>query len=211
VDDNKFFKFLWRINAVLVMCTCLLLFGKFTYEKLYWRSGLPPSVTSNIETHGVDEKGETVVLEKWRYGDLQRVVGAPEFIVPFYSIWNVDEPSRHQRSLRNLLFVDADLKDSRWLLPDNQTHISSYDLLMSEDWDSVLAIVCVLDNSIYLSRPDGRELTQVIADSDRRIGHATIDDNYLVVFYLKDSVAYSAKIALSDFSIVETIALPPVE
>jgi hypothetical protein len=218
VDENRFFRFLWRINAILMLCALLLLIVKFVSEELDRRSQQPYEFPSNYATYELDERGETVVKERWRYGGPSEVRGASSFVLPLVSGGDAAEPSYQ---VRNLLFVDANLENGAWLLPDNQKHILSYEFLRFGDHDRVLAVLYEIkaaDNaeggnglSIYLSRPDGKELTPVVAGLDRSIGHAMTDERHLVVFYVKDGAAHSEKIALADFTVVESVALPPIE
>ena len=153
--------------------------------------------------------------------------GASGFVVPLYSTWTPDEPRLEYASLRNLLFVDANLKGTRWLLPDNQTRIGGYVLLRHRDWVLALAILCEiwdepagdveqaadepLRSSIYLSRPDCTGLVKVVAGLHRCIGDAVVDENHLVLFYVKDNAGHAARINLSDFSIVATTTLQLTE
>jgi hypothetical protein len=221
VDENRFFRFLWRINAILMLCALLLVIGKSISEELDRRSRQPYEAPYNYATHEVDEKGGTVVEERWRYGGPSEVIGTSSLVLSLVSSGDADGPSYQ---LRNLLFVDANLENSAWLLPDNEKHILSHELLRFGDRDRVLAILYEIkaadsaesvqggdQSSIYLSRPDGKELTPVVVGLDRSIGHAMTDERHLVVFYVKDGAAHSKKIALSDFSVVESIALPPIE
>lgn len=222
MDGNRFFKFLWRMNAILILCVLVLVIGKFVHEAF----DQPPNrknYVPNLVTYAVDPAGETVIEERWMYGRPSEVIGASSFVLPLHSIGNTDEPSY---DLRNLLFVDANLENSKWLLPDNEKHIASYEFLRFRDRDRVLAVLYEVTDkdvddkepaeggngaSIYLSRPNGKELTQVVASLDRILGHTMTNERQLVIFYVKDGMAYAEKIALSDLTVVESLALSPVE
>lgn len=224
MDNNKFFRFLWRINAILILCVLVLISGKFVYEEFYqqlYRESYESAY--NLATYEVDPTGETVLEERWRYGRLNEVINTFSFVLPLYSIGNTDESSYQ---LRNLLFVDVNLENSQWLLPDNQKNILSYEFLRFGDYGRVSAVLYEVTSketdvkelakvgngvSIYLSRPDGKEFTQVVVGLDRSIGHTMINKHHLVIFYVKGGVAYADKITLSDFSVVESITLPPIE
>jgi hypothetical protein len=226
MDTNRFFGFLWRVNAILVTCALITVIGRFLYFDVYQQLYRSPrtAVSANVETYRTDESGETIVEAKWRYGDLREVRGASSLLVPFYSVWTTQDPSARP-SLRNVLFIDADLSGSRWLLPNNQMEICSYDLLALDDEEEVLAILyevseenpekvnatCTTGTSIYLSRPDGSELTKAIAGVDRQIGHALTDETHVVISYIKDGTVHSALVALSDLAVAQSMTSPPVK
>jgi hypothetical protein len=218
MDNNRFFKFLWRLNAILVACALILAIGDFIDTKLNQPSRQTTDGSFNIATYRVDERGETVVEERWRYGRPDEVTGTSGSILPLYLVAGADEPAYQ---IKNLAFVDANLAGSRWLLPDHQRRILNYQLLRSKDHDRVLAVLYEIADqdaaqgengiSVYLSRPDGKELTQVITSLDRIIGHAMPDEQRLVIFYVKDGAGHSDMLAISDFSMLESIKLPHPE
>jgi hypothetical protein len=37
------------------------------------------------------------------------------------------------------------------------------------------------------------------------------DDEHLLVFYVQDGIAHAAKVSLRDFTVIESVALSPVE
>ena len=73
MDDNRHFRLLWRINAVLIPVVILLAIGQSVYYKLRGRFYVT-DVMSNEVTFGVDELGETALKEKWRYGKPGKVL-----------------------------------------------------------------------------------------------------------------------------------------
>ena len=156
--------------------------------------------------------------------------GTSRFIVPLNRVYRKGDPSGYRGSqLRNLLFVDADLGIKRWLLPDNETHLWDYDLVMRGEGEDkrTLAVLCkigeesdaideetgerIRKTSVYLARPDGTGLVRVIECVDRIIEAAVADESHLVVFYVKDNMGHAARIALSDFSVVGSTKLQPIE
>jgi hypothetical protein len=217
MDNNRFFKFLWRLNAILAACALILAIGDFIDTKLHQPSRQTTAGSYNIATYTVDERGETV-KERWLYGKPNEVTGTSGFILPLYSIEGTGEPAYQ---IRNLAFVDANLAGSRWLLPDQQRRILNYQLLRSEDHDKVLAVLYEIADqdaaqgengiSVYLSRPDGTELTPVITGLDRVIGHAMTDEQRLVIFYVKDGAGHSDMLAIPDLAVLESIELPRPE
>jgi hypothetical protein len=67
------------------------------------------------------------------------------------------------------------------------------------------------EKAIYLSRTDGSELTRIVDRVSRRVDQAMSDDEHLLVFYVQDGIAHAAKVSLRDFTVIESVALSPVE
>jgi len=65
--------------------------------------------------------------------------------------------------------------------------------------------------SVYLPRLDDRDFIETASRLDRRIDQTVTDEHHVTVFYVKDGVAYSVRISLSDLLVRESIELPPVE
>lgn len=223
MDDNRFFKLLWRVNALLMAGVLLFVSGQLVYDRIFQESESVDSSLLNVITYDVDETGATVA-EGWRYGPLDAVAGAPGLILPLYSVGDADALGAGNFSLRNLLFVDAGLQESHWLLSDNAHTIARYEsvrgdkvarLILYEIHDQPAADIAPGEEghrtSIYLSRPNGQALTRLVTGVDRCIGHALVDEAHLAILYVRDEMAYAAKVALADLTVVETMALPLVE
>ena len=226
MDDNRCFRLLWRVNAVLFLVALVLAIGRFVYDGCSSWFHEPAASPSNFPTYGIDAEGKTVVTAKWLYGDPRKVPGGAGFIVPLYSTWSADEPSRRRRALRNLLFVDKALKTSRWLLPDNERDISGWELLAHEEGGKALALLFEMHEphadaeeqgaeahklSLHLSRPDCTRPVRVLTGLTRCIGKELADDDHVIVFYVKDGAGHAAKIALADASVDQTTTLEPQE
>jgi hypothetical protein len=216
VNDNRFFKTVWRINALLVMCALVLFIGKSIYDEFQRRSRQTDYYAYNNASYATNEKGDIIIKDKWAYGSPSEVTGVSVFVFPLFLVGDPNK-SESAYQIRNLAFVDNSLGYSKWLLPDNQKIILSYEFVESKDRDTVLAILYeILDKgadkaSIYLSQPNGETFTLIIANVDRRMGQATIVGNYVIVFYIKEGTAYSTRIDLSSFSVVDNIALPVIK
>lgn len=230
MDENKWFRRLWRVNAVLILLVLVVGIGAHSHKTVRGWFREPYISSSNIAQvgFGFDASGDAVL--KGRYGRPRELPGASRFIVPLNRVYRKGDPSGYRGSLlANLLFVDAALGVKRWLLPDNEKYISRYHLLTHgrDESERTLAILYkimeesdVVDEetgsklmkpSVYLSRPDGTGLVRVIECVDRIIGHPVADENHLVVFYVKDNMGHAARIALSDFSVVGSTKLQPIE
>lgn len=225
MDDHRFFKVLWRINAVLLVPVFLAALVMPLLSE--WRSSSRKVVCrSNFATFTVNAEGETVTTGEWRYGDPVAVPGGSGFIVPLYSTWSADEPGRTWRSCRNLLFVGGDLKATRWLLPDNERGVLHWEFLAREHEGKAMGVSFMMEEpqadaekaiaetpklSLHLARPDLTASAPVLTGLTRCIGKEVTDDDHLVVFYVKDGAGHAAKIALADLSLAEQITLKPQE
>ena len=216
MDDNKWFKLLWRVNAVLAL---LVLLGVLVQAARYRARRLWPAepMMANFYQMGVDAQGNPVVEGKWRYGQPYRVPGESQCIVPLHSVDDADDASRyHEGPLRNLLFLTSDLKTARWLLPDNGRKIADWSFLQGKGNETTLGILLKLEDhtvtqeepnttpsvAICLCRPDCTGFTQVLDGVTRVIGSQVIADNSLLIFYVKDGAGHAARIATSDFTVV---------
>ena len=72
MDENRFFKWLWRANAILLACAVLLAIFSFVRAEIRNLRYVPPEILANMETYSVTEEGETVLEARWRYGDLRK-------------------------------------------------------------------------------------------------------------------------------------------
>lgn len=229
MDDSRYFKLLWRANAVLVLVVLLGVSGDSVYRTVrrwFWRT--PPAWSNATETV-LNARGETVVKGKWRYGDPEKVPGGPGFIVPLYSTLHPDDPSRYYMSLRNLLFVNKSLEARRWLMPDNEREITSWKFLEPEGDGATPGILLNMWKkdpdageeakdagrtrklSIHLARPDCTGLVRVLEGLTRCIGSEFVDQHHATFFYVKGGAGHASKIALADFSVVGTASLALAE
>lgn len=225
MEDVKWFKHTpWAI-AILILVVFLWYLTLLTIDvsRRWGRVTLSP----NVHQFGFDGEGNPVVKGKWRYGNPHSVPGESVLIVALYSVWHPGKPSDYYESLRNLLFVDGDLKSRSWLLPDNNREIAGWQLLRQQaaDWTeqgpALATLLEVYEDdaeslqeaeprsavTIYLARPDGSELSQLFGGVTRVIGSELVDATHVVIFYVKNDTGHAAKIALADFSVTATTTL----
>ncbi len=220
MDNSKFFQVIWRINAILMLLALVLGLVKIGYDELYKRSHQPTySDTYNYSTFGIDESSESIRETRWRYGRLNKVTGESRLVLELTSELRNENDSIYLT--RNILFINAELGNS-WLRSHNNSSIWNHEFLTTEAGE-VLAVIydiaeCMNNEctdwsktAIYLSRTDSSELTKIVDQASRRIGHEMLDDHHLVILYVQDEIAYAAKVSLIDFAVIENIALSQVE
>ena len=220
MDENKFFKSLWRVNAILITLTLILIVGEFAYRRIIdiWFNPTPESFY-NLQTYRTNETGEMVIDAKWRYGTPQQI-DETFVLLPLHLI---EEGEGARQS--NLLRINTDEpEEAKWIWSENPHRVWFNPL---ESNGKVIAVLyetvdeegniaqglttqeeCGLN--IYLAYPGDAELTPIVEGVDRVIGYMVIEENHLIIFYTKDSEGYSMKVNLSDFSVVEQNKLPSV-
>jgi hypothetical protein len=213
MDNNRLFKWLWRANAVLLACAAVLVILDSARGEIrrFRDRYFPPEVAANMQTYVETEEGDAVLEASWRYGNLRKLPGG-DFLIPLYMLGG-SEDGRHS-SLRNFVFLDAHSENCRRLLPDNTSSVFSYELLTTSDYEHSDAVLYeILDGeeiSIYLSRTNGEGLVEIVDNVDRYVNFV-IDDDYLMVFYVKASRGWVARVDLSDLTVTAMIELPEAE
>jgi hypothetical protein len=223
MDNRNFFRVLWRINAVLIFCAAIWLIGKSVYDEFY-RPYRYSGSTANAITVLRDEQGKVLTEEKWQYGVPEQVKGTTTVLVPLHLLRESKDGSSSRYSMRNILFTDAALSVGQWLFADNQHEILDRRVLEHADNGQALAILYIVTNaasateepvqdtknSIYLSRPDGSDLKQVMEGMNRRLSEVVIDEDQVVIYYIQNGQVHSAKIDLANFEAIEDTTLPSI-
>ena len=229
MDENRFFKFVWRFNgivwmvaAVLVICVLIIAAG----YKIFHDATRETDVR-NI----VNVTDKTDLDEKWRLGYLKDVDGTPYLMIPLNSDQSYTRSyySKSPYSTRNNLFIHTDTDQKRWLLDTNEYFIMKDEMLSVEKYDAkdrkVRAILYHMvkedtngDNRlthddlsvVAFSKPDGREFREILSDLDVFIGHRVLDQNSTLLIYQKKGKGYSAILSLDNFVLSSATELPKV-
>jgi len=116
--SQKLFRYLWRINAVLILVAAgsivfgvaVLVAGEFDARRARSReaeAGIPVAAVADANAHLLLGRASVVKGTNVMRADLSLDRGGKEFSSGGYS------------ETRNILFIDPDQKEGRWLLPDN--------------------------------------------------------------------------------------------
>jgi len=232
VENNKFFKFVWRFNgiammvaiiiAILVMCGSVL-------EGLW--SKKQPAITNVAK----DPDGQ----EKWRLGHAQKIrerivliplVSEREYVkVGVASMKSGLHSYSDSYSGRNLLFIDGETNQSKWLFPANNQMITSYKLLPEDDEYRNKNINCIAYEvvtedtngdkkltsedlaSIALSNFDGSNYKVVIDKAENLVDISQIGKDRIILIYQKSKVSYSATYSIPSFTLISQKELPKTE
>jgi len=123
-DDNRFFKFLWRFNALLISALGIagLIIVVFAFGELY-QSYVRPHNKHNVVN--INDKREK--QEAWTFSHAEEVGNRSYVLFPLVSEQNFSlEYNSHKsvRAVRNYLVVDTENNEKEWLLDDNNSLIS---------------------------------------------------------------------------------------
>ncbi len=223
MEDNKFFRFVWRFNAIVIMASGLLAIAVLAFAAI-------EIVTSTTrERQGiniVNVNEDSSSSQDWELGNLRQVDGTSYLMVPLYSDQSYTQSyySKSTRSTRNYLFLDSETGKSKWLFANNDYLIAS-DRFISETNDiannrveskPVIAVLYHLikqdingdgrltnDDSmtIAFTHPNGNDYHEVLSGVDRFLGYKVLNANSLLILYQRDGIAYSANVSLDNFAL----------
>lgn len=238
MEENRFFRTVWRINGLGLLCVSLgLLFmiGMVLYDELRGPDG-PGQVITNVAP---DPEGE----EKWRLGYSRKISGTPFILVPLISEkeyvrlkeMGFGASAKHSYAgsglsspTRNLLIVNGDGNEQRWLFPTNDQLITDIEQLndpkCSSDRKTLALQYQVVkkdtneDNTltgedlatVAFSKVDGRGYREVVSEVDSVIASHLIDDSKTLLIFQRKGIGFSATVNLADFSLISSKELPKV-
>lgn len=238
MEENRYFRFIWRINCVAIMLLLLSIMGIGGYycvKEILVRDR--PAVITNVAE---DPKGE----EKWTLGRPVEIDGTQFIYIPLVSEKkniSIPEPGMPKKALhlygggyfapsRNLLFVNKQTREMRWLFKDNRQLIVDIDLLSvhkryekDRKIDAILYQVIRKDTNadkkltsedladIAISFPDGSRYMELFQYVERIFGAMTLDGRDVLVLYQSKGKGYASTIRLQDMSIRDTKEMPKIE
>ncbi len=235
MEENRFFRLVWRINGVAIMLVLLFIMVVGGIDLI--AEMIPhdqPSVITNI---AADPAGE----EKWSLGSIEEIDGTQFAYIPLISEKKniaVSAPAFSKSGLhsygggyfspsRNLLFVNKQTREMNWLFKNNGQLIADIDMVSLKkkcdeeskvdlilyriikrdtNADSQLSSEDVAD--IAISYPDGSRYTEIIPTVDRIFGTLNLEVNEILILYQSKGKGYAATIRLQDMSVRETREIP---
>ncbi|MBT3041009.1 MAG: hypothetical protein KME37_18960, partial [Candidatus Thiodiazotropha sp. (ex Codakia orbicularis)] len=228
MEENKFFRNIWRINGLILLVAGILAIGVLTFAgyKLYGETTHDRSARNIVN---IQEGSE--IKEKWHLGYMTDIQGTSYVMVPLNSDQSYAQSyySKSASSARNYLFIDSKNNDQHWLFKNNEQLIADKTMLSEHgygneernvrailyqvikkdtDKDSRLTSKDLKTISISHSNGSGyKELTQGV---DIFVGQHTVDENTLLIVYQKQGVGYSANVSLSNLALSNEQKLPKV-
>lgn len=225
MEENKFFKLVWRFNGLIIsiaglLAIVVLLFASYEIYKSTTRD------RSTRNMVNVDEGEE--INEKWRYGQLNEVVGTNYFMLPLHSDQTFSRAyfSKSSYSTRNYLFINTETSEKKWLFDHTDYLIQSTDRLRLGSYDSEEPTIAILytlvkidsdQNSrltiedlstIAVTKTDGSNYKELISGVELIVDHELINEKELLLIYQKSGVSYSSILDLENLEITKNEKIP---
>lgn len=226
MEDNQFFKLIWRFNSLIfmiggILAIVILLFAgyRIIQETMGERS------TQNI----VNVQQDKSVREQWALGHLAKIPGSPYLMIPLNSDQHYAQSyyNKSASSVRNYLFINGHTNAQHWLFETNRYLISDVDLLSEKPYGAedreIRAILykIVKDDSngdnrlteqdlqtIGLSLPDGKGYQEILKSIDFFIGHQILDKQRLLILFQRQGVGFSVNVDLTSLTMTQETQLP---
>jgi len=222
MDQNFFFKWVWRFNA-LALALVLLAGAVVAVPLLSWR--LAPVIPAVVPPTGEPEKTQyqwtmQSPREGQTHGMLALEIPAPRY-TPGGSFSSEAPPYAR---VVNYLFVDTATGATRWLLPTNNQVITATDYVtetmpLEPGYPArgpALAIVFdvapgdpaafLLRNSpkyqVYASKPDGTGLTKLLDDLDEAPVFVPLGREQMFFRARANGKPFAATFGLADFKLI---------
>lgn len=229
MEESKFFRFVWRFNALVLMATGgILATGVLAFAvTIIFRDVTKERNTRDI----VNVQEESNVQQKWQLGYMSTIQGSPYVMIPLNSNQSSAQSyySKSPYHTRNYLFINSQNNEKHWLFSTNQYLVVANDLLSEKEYGSneseVRAILYriiksdtnnekrLTDNDIQtigISLPSGKGYKEILGGIDLFVGQRLIDKDTLLVVFQRRGVGYSATVNLPGFTISDEAELPRV-
>lgn len=239
MNSEKFFKWVWRLNGLILLIgvTAILVIVSYEFSKDRNYRAPEPIVVGIAE----DPEGK----EKWSLGHPTHVSGTDYMLIPLESENNEVEEKGISRAsktysfysdyshapAKNILFLNYENNDTRWLFESvNQLILSveefPYSYSGNEKQSVTKAIfyrVVTKDTSgdkklskedepmFALTRPDGTGFEVILHKYDRIMSKLILENGNLFILYQLDGIAYGEKYSLNPFKSLSRIKLPRIE
>lgn len=208
MDNNKFFRAIWRFNGLLLSAACLLFAGRWVYERL--RPLDPRMYFGNNASASLEYQGH-IREAKWRFEDPREIGGSPSRVVPLRLVGFKDAST--ESTVRNLLFTNT-RAGSTWLLPDNRREILAWEPVQKPGESKVAALCYVIRSDagvdVFVSAPDGTGFTKALSGVVRVVQMSGGNDDDIVVFFVRNEQLLVAHIPIADPAHAQTLELPHV-
>jgi hypothetical protein len=218
-DDNRFFKFLWRLNSLLIALFFTVLILLIGTSIISVGSQVRSSSNSGLnKAVKVSPKSDT--QEEFELGSPDVIEGNDYLIIPLNRKQTDTYNSHSVRSDANILFLNVKDGSRRWLAPDNNQLIQSrlwlLDSLKSsghvksekdenitksflrviyrvieEDSDGNGLMTTQDKVSIFTSGIDGTGYTRLLEPADKvLLTRQTTDDQFMVMYNMDGQTLY---------------------
>lgn len=240
MEDNNFFKWVWRLNGLIILGGVCLIVAVVVYglmSDLLREKSEEQIITSVAD----DPEG----VEKWVLGYPKQFYSSEYVAIPLVSE-NDEVKAKRSRGVsfasgdyygysgasKNILFVNGKSNSSEWLFSNNNQLIESFNefphISVTEkehdlDVESLIFYevinkdtnqdgVLTKDDKLNLAVSDtqGHGYKILIENIDRIVTQSMVGESEIVVIYQKAGVGFSLKLGISNFNIISNNELPKV-
>ncbi len=228
MKESKFFKFVWRLNGLILMIAGILAIGVLVFAGYK----IITDITRERNTHNiVNVQDEDDIKEKWQLGNMSDIEGSPWIMIPLNSNQSYAQSyySKSSSSVRNYLFINSQNNEKHWLFNTNEYLILEAELLSKNEYESnernILAILYKVVKSdsdsdkrltnkdlqtISISLPNGIGYKEILNGVDNFIGKKIVNEKSLLLLFQKEGIGYSANVNLTKFTVSNKTELPKV-
>jgi hypothetical protein len=216
MEENKFFQWVWRVNAVMLFLVCLMF---LIMGIVVLHDEIIPSLVD-------DDIGKGKKEEPTQMGTFTRIHGTRYFIAHAYSTTSC---SKSGQGLGNYLFMDSDDLSCSWLFPVEEKQIVSKMNICGDykeegrcDAEGLLFEVRKIRQngdkrlkasdtiSVFVSDQSGQKVKEVVTGIDRVLATDLLDPETVVLTFEKADKRFVAKLSLVAREILDTRALPEI-
>ncbi len=236
MEENRFFRTVWRINGVALTLMLIIIGGiaLYTFIEQLVRDK-QPVIIKNVADDPDNE-------ENWQLGGMQEIAGVDYVYLPLVSdnknvkakergfspaLHGYGSSSYHFSLSRNILFINKKTREMHWLFNGNKQLIENIDMLSAkpehEPKRNTVAILYhvinkdtnsnkILDEGdladIAISRPSGRDYKVIFPAVERVIGAMPINDGEALVLYQSHGKGFTSTVRLKDLSVSKPREMP---
>lgn len=230
MEENRFFKWIWRINNIAVFIGLIGFFYLFYKNEIQRNSYNEPRevITSVAE----DPKG----LEKWVLEENHEAYDSDYILLSLVSknnkIKRINQISSYSKgryysdTAKNILFINTKENSSSWLFKGNSQLILRYHSLLSPKKEINTKVIYyeVIDkdtngdkviteddkSNFAVSEMSGMNYKVIVSGMEKQITLKMIDKDTLHLVYQKEAKGYSLKLDVNSFKILSNELLPKV-
>lgn len=227
MEENKFFKLVWRFNGLIISVAGILAVGLLAFATYkFFQDVTRDRTTRNIVN--IEENAE--IKENWKLGQLLEINDGKILMLPLNSDQSFDRAHfrKSSNSTRNYLFINTDTSEEKWLFNHTDYLIERSDMLRLGDYNSKEPIVAILYQlvksdsdhddrlsaadltTIAITKPDGSDYEELIKEVELIVDHTLLNENELFLIYQKAGVSYSAVLNLNSRELTKSHQLPKV-
>jgi len=226
MEENRFFRFVWRFNAIALMIAGMLAIGLLLFSGYIMVKEMS---RDNIPTNIINVQQKSNSTERLELGYLRSIKGSSCVVVSLTSEKDSSKSygsSSSSSPVKNYLFINNKNNTQNWLFKNNKFLIRDMTFLPQKEYDKnekdveiILYRIIKHDSNkdkrlirndlqtIALSLPDGTGYKELLNGIDNYIGQQYIDKYTLLIMYQKKGIGFFAKIDTRTLTIIEEIEL----